>query len=169
MNMHTPMRLLASAAILGALTTVGMASPKAGGTVYSKRNGLALYSAPSTQSTVTCTVGFAEALTVASANESGRWLNVTTAGGSGWVFAGLTAEKKPEAERTAGIGTVDASSSTTAAAARPLSEEAKGYAERHNMVDAGKDVDWVEAEAHKVGPEIVDAYMKENEKGEYQK
>lgn len=169
MNKHTPMRLLATVAILGAITTAVMAAPKAGGTVYSKRNGLALYSAPNSQSQVTCTVGFAEALTVSSANESGKWLNVTTAAGSGWVFAGLTAEKKPEAEKTAGFGTVDASSSTTAAAARPLSEEAKGYAERHNMVAAGEDVDWVEAEAHKVGPEIIDAYMKENEKGEYQK
>lgn len=168
MNTQTPLRLLALAAIAGALTTAVVAEPKAGGTVYSKRNGLSLYTAPNSQSAVAGSVGFAEALKISEINPTGKWLNVTAAGGSGWVFAGFTAEKKPEGEKTAGIGSVDASSSTTAAAARPLSPEAEQYAVRHNQVAAGKDVDWVEAEAHKVAPAIVTSYMKENKKGEYQ-
>ena len=168
MKPNTPRRLLALAAITGALTPLAVAEPKAGGTVYSKRNGLQLYAAPNSQSAVAGTIGFAEALKISEVNPSGKWLNVAAAGRTGWVFAGFTGEKKPEAEITAGVASVDASSSTTAAAARPLSPEAEQYAQRHNQVDAGKDVDWVEAEAHKVSPAIVTAYMKENKKGEFQ-
>lgn len=161
-----PLRLLALVAMAGALTTAVLAAPKAGGTVYSKRNALPLYAAPNSQSAVADTVGFAEALKVSEIR--GSWLNVTGTRGSGWVFAGLITEEKPKAEKTAGIGSVDASSTTTAAAARPLSPAAEEYAARHNLVDAGKDVDWVGAEAHKVKPVIVDSYMRENKKGEYQ-
>ena len=168
MKPNSPLRLLALAALAGVLTTAVVAEPKAGGTVYSKRNGLSLYAAPNSQAAVAGTVGFAETLKIAEVNPSGKWLKVTAPGGSGWVFAGFTAEEKPKAEKTAGIGTVDASESTTAAAARPISAEAQGYAERHNLADAGKDVDWVEDVAHKVSPQIVTAYMKENKKGEYQ-
>ncbi len=168
MNSNSPLRLLALVALAGALTTAAVAEPKAGGTVYSKRAGLQLYTAPNSQSAVAGTVGFAEALKIAELNPTGKWLNVTAPGGTGWVFAGFTAEKRPETEKTAGVGTVDASDSTTAAAARPLSPEAEQYAARHGKVDAGKDVDWVEAEARKVSPTIVTAYMKENKKGEFQ-
>ena len=168
MNMHQPLRLFALAAVAGALTTAALAAPKAGGTVYSKRNGLQLFAAPNSQSAVAGTVGFADALKVSEINPSGKWLNVTAGATSGWVFAGFTAEEQPKAEKTAGVASIDASSSTTAAAARPLSEEAKQYAVRHNLTDAGKDVDWVEAEGHKVSKPIVDSYMKENKKGEFQ-
>ena len=168
MNMNSPLRLLALAAIAGVLATSVVAEPKAGGTVYSKRNGLSLYAAPNSQSAAVGSVGFAEALKISEVNPSGKWLNVAADGKTGWVFAGFTAEKKPEAEKTAGIGSVDASESTTAAAARPLAPEAEQYAARHGKVEAGQDVDWVEAEAHKVAPQIVAAYMKENKKGEYQ-
>lgn len=168
MKPKTQPRLIALAALAGVLTTAVLAEPKAGGTVYSKRNALPLYGAPNSQSAVAGTVGFAEALKISELNTTGKWLKVSASGGSGWVFAGFTAEKKPESERTSGIGSVDASSSTTAAAARPLSPEAEQYAARHGKVDAGKDVDWVEAEARKVSPTIVTAYMKENKKGEFQ-
>jgi uncharacterized protein YgiM (DUF1202 family) len=168
MKPNTPLRLLALAAIAGALTTAVVAEPKAGGTVYSKRNGLSLYAGPNSQSAVAGSVGFAEALKISEINPTGKWLNVTASGGSGWVFAGFTAEKKPEAEKTAGIGSVDASSSTTAAAARPLSPEAEAYADRHNLGAARDDVNWSQGEAHKVTQPIVDSYMRENKKGEYQ-
>jgi hypothetical protein len=165
---NSPLRLLALAAMAGVLTTAVMAEPKAGGTVYSKRNGLQLYAAPNSQSAAAGTVGFAEALKIAELNATGKWLKVSASGGSGWVFAGFTAEEKPKAEKTTGVASLDASASTTAAAARPLSPEAEQYAQRHNKVAAGKDVDWVEAEAHKVSPAIVNAYMRENKKGESQ-
>lgn len=168
MKPNTPLRLLALAALAGALTTAVVAEPKAGGTVYSKRNGLRLFAAPNSQAAVAGTVGFAEALKISEVNPSGKWFNVTAGAANGWVFAGFTAEKRPEAEITSGMASVDASSSTTAAAARPLSPEAEQYAQRHGKVDAGKDVDWVEAEAHKVDKPIVDSYMKENKRGEDQ-
>jgi hypothetical protein len=166
MKPNTSLRFLALAALAGALTTAVVAEPKTGGTVYSKRNELKLLAEPKPLAAAAGSVGFAEALKISEVR--GTWLNVTGAHSSGWVFAGLTAEKKPEAEKLAGVGSVDASSSTTAAAARPLSPEAEQYAQRHNQVEAGRDVDWVEAEAHKVAPAIIDAYMKENKKGEYQ-
>ncbi len=166
MNSNSPLRLLALAAVVGALTTAAVAEPKAGGTVYSKRAELKLLAEPKPLAASAASAGFAEALKITEVR--GTWLNVTGARGSGWVFAGLTAEKKPDAEKLAGVGTVDASESTTAAAARPLSPEAEQYAARHGKVEAGKDVDWVEAEARKVRPAIVTAYMKENKKGEYQ-
>ena len=168
MKPNSLLRLLALAALAGVLTTAVVAEPKAGGTVYSKRNGLSLYAAPNSQAAVAGTVGFAETLKIAEVNPSGKWLKVTAPGGSGWVFAGFTAEEKPKAEKTAGIGTVDASESTTAAAARPLSPEVEAYAERHNLGEARDDVNWSQGEAHKVTQAIVDSYMRENKKGEYQ-
>ncbi len=166
MKPNTPLRLLALAAVTGALAAVAIAEPKAGGTVYSKRNELKLLAEPKPLAAAAGSAGFAEALKVSEVR--GTWLNVTGANASGWVFVGLTAEKKPDAEKLAGIGTVDASSSTTAAAARPLSPEAEAYAERHNLGEARDDVNWSQVEAHKVTQAIVDSYMRENKKGEYQ-
>jgi len=168
MNMNTLLRLLALAATAGALTTAGLAAPKTGDTVYSLHAGTLLYPEAKKSDTTVSTVGFAEALNVVAVNPSGMWLNVSVGGKTGWVFKAMIAEKKPEAEKTTGVASVDASATTTAAAARPLSPEAEQYAQRHNQVNAGKDVDWVEAEAHKVTKPIVDSYMKENKKGEYQ-
>ena len=168
MKSNTPLRLLALAAALGALTTAALAAPKAGDTVYSLHAGTPLYPEAKKSDTPTGTVGFAEALKIQTVNPNGMWLNVSAGGKTGWVFKAMIAEKQPVAEKTTGVASVDASSTTTAAAARPLSPEAEQYAQRHNQVNAGKDVDWVEAEAHKVTKPIVDSYMKENKKGEYQ-
>ncbi|HQF40013.1 MAG TPA: hypothetical protein PK322_12915, partial [Opitutaceae bacterium] len=74
--MNSPLRLLALAAIAGVLATSVVAEPKAGGTVYSKRNGLSLYAAPNSQSAAVGSVGFAEALKISEVNPSGKWLNV---------------------------------------------------------------------------------------------
>jgi hypothetical protein len=168
MKSNIPLRLLALAAALGALTTAAIAAPKAGDTVYCLHNGTPLYPEAKKLDTVATTAGFAEALKVESVNPSGMWLNVSAGGKTGWVFKAMIAEKKPEAEKLTGVASVEASATTTAAAARPLSDEATQYAARHNLVDAGKDVDWAGDEAHKVTKPIVDSYMKENKKGDYQ-
>lgn len=168
MKSNTPLRWWTAATVAGALAAAALAEPKVGGTVYSKRNGLSLHAAPNAQAAVAGSVGFAEALKISEINPSGKWLNVAAAGGSGWVFAGFTAEKKPEDLAAGRLGSLDASASTTAAAARPLSPEAEQYAVRHGKVGSGKDVDWVEAEAHKVTASAVTAYMQANKKGEYQ-
>jgi hypothetical protein len=164
--MNTPLRLLALVAVSGALSTAVVAAPKTGGTVYSIRNELILRAEKTNSASPVTKVGFAESLKVD--EMSGAWLKVSTKGGSGWVFAGYVRDEKPEREKLEGVAAVDASETTTAAAARPLSPEAEQYAQRHSQVSAGKDVDWVEAEAHKVTKPIVDSYMKENKKGEYQ-
>jgi hypothetical protein len=161
-------RLLAAAALTCTVALAVSAAPKPGGTVYVKQSTAELRLAPNPTSDVAATVGFATPLKITEINPTGRWYNVSATAGSGWVFFGLVTESRPETEKTSGIGSVDSSSSTTAAAARPISPEATAYAERHNMVDAGKDVDWVEAEAHKVTAAIVSDYMKEHKKGEFQ-
>ena len=168
MKTNTPLRLLALVATAAALTTAVLAAPKTGDTVYSKYQRTEIYAEAKKSDSVVATAGFGEALKIASVNASGCWFNVSVGGRNGWVFFGMVSDKKPEAEKTASLGSVDASSTNTAAAVRPISDEAKGYAERHNLVEAGQDVDWVEAEAHKVTAPIVNAYMKENKKGEFQ-
>lgn len=166
MNPKTSLRLLALAAITGAVVTTVMAAPKQGGTVYSKREGTKLLAEKKPMAATVATAGFAEPLKVGEI--SGSWLKVSARGGAGWVFAGYIVEDKPEREKMEGIGSVDASSTTTAAAARPIAPAAKEYAARHNLKDAEADVDWVEAQAHKITRPIVDSYMATNKKGEYQ-
>ncbi len=166
MKTKTTLRLLAATAIAGALTTAAPAAPKTGGTVYSKRNETKLLTEPKALAAPAATAGFAEPLKVGEIR--GSWLNVAGRSGTGWVFSGLVSEDLPKNAPAAGFGTLDASSTTTAAAARPLAPAAEAYAQRHGKVEAGADVDWVEAQAHKVSPAIVNAYMKENKKGEFQ-
>ena len=166
MKPNIPLRLLAVAAMAGAVVTTVMAAPKPGGTVYSKRNETKLLAEPKPLAATAATAGFAEPLKVSEIR--GSWLNVAGRSGAGWVFAGIISEDLPKNAPAAGFGTLDASSTTTAAAARPLAPAAEAYAERHGKRDAGADVDWVEAEAHKVIPAIVNAYMRENKKGEFQ-
>ena len=166
MKPKTPLRLLALVAIAGAVVTTVMAAPKQGGTVYSKRDGTKLLAEKKPMAATVATAGFAEPLKVGEI--SGSWLKVSARGGAGWVFAGYIVEDKPEREKMEGVGSVDASSTTTAAAARPIAPAAKEYAARHNLKDAEADVDWVEAQAHKITRPIVDSYMATNKKGEYQ-
>ncbi len=166
MKPKTSLRLLALAAITGAVVTTVMAAPKQGGTVYSKREGTKLLAEKKPMAATVATAGFAEPLKVGEI--SGSWLKVSARGGAGWVFAGYIVEDKPEREKMEGIGSVDASSTTTAAAARPLSPEAEAYAERHNLGEARDDVNWSQMEAHKITRPIVESYMSTNKKGEYQ-
>ncbi|MBK8474817.1 MAG: hypothetical protein IPL39_00500 [Opitutaceae bacterium] len=166
MKPKTPLRLLALVAIAGAVVTTVMAAPKQGGTVYSKRDGTKLLAEKKPMAATVATAGFAEPLKVGEI--SGSWLKVSARGGAGWVFAGYIVEDKPEREKMEGVGSVDASSTTTAAAARPIAPAAKEYAARHNLKDAEADVDWVEAQAHKITRPIVESYMSTNKKGEYQ-
>lgn len=167
MKRKTPLRVFAATILAGTLTMAAVAAPKAGGTVYTKRHSTPLYS-EAKKSDVVATLGFGEALNVTEVSSSGMWLHVAAGGKNGWVFAALTVDERPRDEKTNAIGTLNASETMTSAAARPISAEATGYAERHGLVNAGKDVDWVEDEAHKVSVEIVDSYLKENKKGEYQ-
>ncbi len=167
MKRETPLRALALAALACALATAAVAAPKPGGTVYTKRHATPLY-AEAKKSDVVATLGFGEALNVTEVSGSGTWLQVSAGGKKGWVFAALTVDRRPEDEKAKAVGTLAASETMTSAAARPVVPEAQAYAERHNMGDAMRDVDWTEDEAHKVTPGIVESYMRENKKGEYQ-
>jgi hypothetical protein len=98
----------------------------------------------------------------------GAWLRVKGAKAAGWVFQGNVASDKPAGTPPAGLTTLSASDTDTAAAARPLTAVGSDYASRHNATDASADMAWLETESAKVKAADVDEYLRENKKGEFQ-
>ncbi|HLF30935.1 MAG TPA: SH3 domain-containing protein [Xanthomonadales bacterium] len=139
---------------------------KQGGKAWSKHHETSLLAEPGPLAPVVSTVGFAEKLKVREIQ--GAWLRVKSDEGEGWVFQGNLASEKPSLAPGAGFTTVDAARTDTVAAARPLAPAAQGYAERHGATDAQADIDWTDAEASKLTPQDMVAYMSSEQKGEYQ-
>jgi hypothetical protein len=148
-----------------AALAAGLAFEK-GDKVWSKRNETPLLAEPKPLATAAGKAGFAEELKVEEVK--GVWLRVKGAKASGWVFQGNVAEDKPAGTPPAGLTTLSASDTDTAAAARPLSAVATGFAERHNAKDAASDLDWLEKQSADVKAADVDEYLRENKKGEFQ-
>jgi len=155
-----------AAAIVAALALVaGVAAIEKGGTVFSKRNETSLRAEPSALAAASGKTGFAEPLKVEEVR--GSWLRVKAAKAAGWVFTGNIAEEKPTLPPPAGLTTVSASETDTVAAARPLAPAAEGFAGRHDAGKVKEDVEWLDAESAKVKGEAVEAYLRDNKKGEY--
>lgn len=153
---------MAGIAAIGILTAF-----KKGDTAYSKKIDTPLLAEPKPLAATSAKVAFAEKLAVDEVR--GSWLHVSTKDASGWIFQGNVTETKPSAAPSAGITSVSADSTDTVAAARPLTEAAEGYSERHSDGKAKADVEWVDAQSAMATEELIVAYMRENEKGEYQK
>ena len=151
------------------LLTAGVpldAALSAGGTAYTKRLETKLLAEPSALSATVGTLGFARPVKIAEAR--GAWLRVSDGPAAGWVFAGNLSETKPaEGKGLDGLG-LAASSTTATAAARPLTPAADDYAARHNLTSARDDLNWLLAQCHAVTPAQVEAFLKEQRKGEYQ-
>lgn len=147
-----------------AAPSLGLAYKK-GDTAYAKRLETHLLAEPNALAAAAGKVPFAEALAITETR--GAWLQVKTKTASGWVFEGNVAAEKPSLAPAAGLTTVDASATNTAAAARPLSEAATAYAGRHGATNARDDLDWLQTQAAKTTPTEVDSYLKTNKKGEY--
>jgi hypothetical protein len=161
----TPAARRCSAVVLVVLLAlVGVAFEK-GGKVYSKRNETPLLTEPRPLAAPAGRVGFAEALTIEEV--SGAWLRVKAKKVAGWIFSGNVAEEVPKLAPPAGLTTVAASETTTAAAARPLSPAGDAYVDRHGASEAKADVEWLDREAAKVRAPEVETYLRENRKGEY--
>lgn len=166
MNSQSPLRRRVAAGLLCLAAALGMAALEKGGTAYSKRNETSLLAEPRALASAVAKVKFAEALKIEEVQ--GMWLRVKTAQATGWVFAGNVAEDKPTQAPGAGLTTVAASDTNTVAAARPLAPAAEGFAERHGAADAQADVEWLDKKSATVTAADIDAYLRDNKKGEFQ-
>jgi hypothetical protein len=153
--------------MIGVAVIAMLTAFKKGDTAYSKKVDTPLLAEPKPLAAASAKVGFAEKLEVDEVR--GSWLHVSAKNAAGWIFQGNVSESKPTAAPSAGITTVSADSTDTVAAARPLTEAAEGYSGRHGDGNAKTDVEWVDALSAMATEELVVAYMRENEKGEYQK
>jgi hypothetical protein len=160
-----PRRLLVAGLVCIAAIAGGLAFEK-GDKVWSKRNETPLLAEPKPLAAAAGKAGFAEELKVEEVK--GPWLRVKGAKASGWVFQGNVAEDKPTGTPPAGLTTLSASDTDTAAAARPLTAVATDFAQRHNAADVAADLDWLEKQSAAVKAADVDEYLRENKKGEYQ-
>lgn len=140
---------------------------KKGDSAYSKKIDTPLLTEPKPLAATSAKVGFAVKLDIDEVR--GPWLHVTTKDANGWIFQGNVTETKPTAAPSAGLTTVSADSTDTVAAARPLAEAAEGYSSRHGDGKAKEDVEWVDAQSAETTEDEVVAYLRDNEKGEYQK
>lgn len=166
MNTHKLLRRGALAGLLCLATFAGIAALEKGGKAFAKRNETPLLAEPRPLAAATGTVGFAEVLAIEEVR--GSWLRVKAKKTAGWVFAGNVAADKPTTPPPAGLTTVAASETTTAAAARPLAPAAEGFADRHDAGKARADVEWLDRESARVTAAQVEAYLRDNQKGEYQ-
>ena len=135
--------------------------------VYSKRIETRLFSDPSPQARVTGkVVGYAKKLTIA--ETQGAWLKVSETDNTGWVFKGNVADAPPEKIKGIDLPSLDASKTTATAAASGFDDAAKDYANRHNMANTVKDMEWMLQQTAGVTDQQVEEYLKTQHKGEYQ-
>ena len=161
-----PHPTLRAAALLLAAGTAASAALSPGGTAYTKKLETSLLAEPSPMAAVTGKVGFGRPLKVGEAR--GAWLKVADGAAAGWVFAGNLSETQP----TSGTGMdglgLQASQTTATAAARPLTPAGNDYAAAHNLGHAREDLNWLIAQCGAVTPAQVEAFLKEQKKGEFQ-
>jgi len=160
---RTPRFVIAGLIGLGLITL--FTAFKEGDTVWSKRIETPLLGEPKPLASAAAKVGFATPLKVREVRAT--WLRVEAGDVSGWLFEGSVAGEKPTLAPAAGLTQVTADSTDTAAAARPLTEAADGYASRHSDAKDRSDVEWVDATAAGIPDDEIVAYMRENAKGEY--
>ncbi|OHE88757.1 MAG: hypothetical protein A3G75_14370 [Verrucomicrobia bacterium RIFCSPLOWO2_12_FULL_64_8] len=166
MKPTSPPRRFFFAALAVAAAFATTAALDKGGTAYSKKNETSILTEPKPLAAATGKVGFAEALKIEEVR--GLWLRVKTKKVAGWVFSGNVADEKPTLAPAASLTTTKASDTDTVAAARPLTEASKEFAARHHGASAQADIEWLDQQALTVKPDEVDAYIRDNQKGEYQ-
>ena len=136
-----------------------------GDTAFSKRNETKLLAEPKPLAEAAGSVGFAEPLKIEEIR--GPWLRVKTKKATGWIFQGNVAASKPSLAPAAGLTTVSASETDTVAAGRGIAPAAEGFAARHGAAAAQADLEWLDAESDKADGESVDAFLRDNQLGEY--
>ena len=138
---------------------------EAGGSAFTKKQSPPLLAAAQRDAASTGTLPWGTKVKIVALQ--GLWAQVATDTKKGWVFAGNLAADKPPAENKSDLLPATASDTTAATAARPLSQAAKDYANRKDQASSAADVEWMEAAADAVTAADVQAYMRENKKGDY--
>jgi uncharacterized protein YgiM (DUF1202 family) len=162
----SPVARLWPAALLLAVGIPLGAAISTGGTAYTKKFETNLLAEPSPLAAVTGTVAFGRAVKVNEAR--GAWFKVADGAKAGWVFSGNLAETKPDQGKGLTGQGLAASQTSATAAARPLTSTGEAYATRRNLGEAREDLNWLISRSHSVKPADVEAFMKEQKKGEYQ-
>lgn len=151
----------------GLLTLPVFAAFEAGGLAYTKRQETALLAEPKPLAGAATTLPYGRELKIEEVR--GAWLRVSAGDDAGWVFRGNLAATKPADVKGLFDGVPQLASQTTAtAAARPLATVVADYAAGMNLAGAKDDLEWVIAECATLTDEEVDAYLRAQQKGEYQ-
>jgi uncharacterized protein YgiM (DUF1202 family) len=165
MNMTTLVRSWPAALLLAAATPLG-AALNAGGLAYTKKFETNLLAEPTPLAAVTGKVAFGRVLLVSEAR--GSWFKVADGEKTGWVFVGNLSETKPsEGKGFDGLG-LQASTTSATAAARPLTPAANDYATQHKLGSARDDLNWLIEQCGAITPAQVEAFLKDQKKGEFQ-
>lgn len=137
-----------------------------GGTAYTKRTETALLAEPQMLAPPVTRVGYGRPLRIEAVK--GAWVRVNEGTKAGWVFAGNLADEKPsEKEGLDGLPFA-ASETTAAAAARPLLPAAEEYSTRRGLTRPADDMTWLAQQQARITPDEVQAFLREQKKGEYQ-
>lgn len=137
-----------------------------GGTAYTKKFETNLLAEPSPLAAVNGKVPFGRPLKVAEAR--GAWFRVADGAKAGWVFSGNLSETKPGQGKGFDAFNLQASQTSATSAARPLTPAGEEYATAKNLGAARDDLNWLIGECAAMTPAQVEAFLKEQKKGEYQ-
>lgn len=152
--------------IAGCLCAMIGGAFEAGKTAFTTHYQTALLDEPQPLGNTLATLPFAASVDIT--NLQGRWAQVSSDGGGGWVYLGNLAEEKPvENNSVQGLQT-GASATTASVAARPLDNVTSQYDEQEGLGKAAADLKWLENQSEKITAVNVTAYLKANKKGEYQ-
>lgn len=161
----TPKTLSAVLLFLGTMAVLSAAF-SAGGTAYTKRVETALLSEPKVLAAPVARVPYARKLKVE--ETQGAWLRVSDGKKTGWVFAGNLSDTKPSETRGLDGLPLAASQTSAATAARPLTPTSEQYSQRHGLMSAATDLAWLQSQQAKISPDAVQAFLREQKKGEFQ-
>jgi len=158
--------LFALLALAGAGSAATLAF-EAGDFAFVKRADTALLAEPTPFAAATVRLELGARLSIVELQ--GNWLHATDAGAaSGWIFAGNVSATEPDTGSLLAQVPLDASATTSTAAARPLSPAASDYGARMELAAAQEDLDWLLNEGAPVATAEVTTWLEQNGKGEYQ-
>ena len=151
------------ACLLGALLLTGF---EAGKPAFTKRYETAVLKDPQPMAESIATLPYAVEVKITALQ--GKWANIATTNGAGWVYLGNLAEEKPAADHSVDWLRASANETTASVAARPLDNVTKEFASQKGMNAAAADLQWLQAQSDRVDKKTVADYLKTSRKGEYQ-
>lgn len=156
-----------SAALLAALLgATALLAYEAGGFAFTKRFETKLLAEPKPLAEASGKLALGRKVKVEEVK--GPWVRISDGPTAGWVFSGNLSATAPAENKGLDGLPVTASQTTATAAARGLAPAAAEYAARRNLNNARNDLDWLFTECEAFTPEVVDAFLQEKQKGEFQ-